>query len=171
MCLYCRQHCNCIIQVFFYSLVPNFDNIFLKSGENGPESVFEIQYSSDGANSYAGADPSQGPGNYSVQQCGVRLLSATSNLMPYADGWSTNLPTQNLAAAYAAGDQRKAGTCFDIEAYKAANPAYGIQYLIAPYKNTGLYNKKYLPGSGSYMSQSSIVLVYYCLPMELRSSH
>ena len=131
-----------------YSLVPVFDNIFLKSGENGPESVFEIQYSSDGANSYTNGDFVQGPGNYSVQQCGIRLLSSTSNLMPYADGYSTNLPSQNLAAAYAEGDQRKAGTCFDIEAYKAANPTYGIQYLIAPYKNTGLYNKKYLPRKG-----------------------
>ncbi len=131
-----------------FTLVSNFSSIFLKAGENGPESVFEIQYSSDGANSYAGADPSQGPGNYSVQQCGIRGLNATSPLMPYADGWSTNLPTQNLAAAYAAGDQRKAGTCFDIEAYKAANPSFGITYQVAPYKNTGLYNAKYLPRKG-----------------------
>ena len=137
-----------VISANAFNLVSNFNNIFLKSGENGPESVFEIQYSSDGANSYAGADPSQGPGNYSVQQCGIRGLNATSPLMPYADGWSTNLPSQNLAAAYAAGDQRKAGTCFDINAYVAANPTWGITYTVAPYKNTGLYNTKYLPRKG-----------------------
>ena len=68
--------------------------------------------------------------------------------MPYADGWSTNLPSQNLASAYAAGDQRKAGTCFDINAYIAANPTWGITYTVAPYKNTGLYNTKYLPRKG-----------------------
>jgi starch-binding outer membrane protein, SusD/RagB family len=131
-----------------FSLVPNFDNIFLKSGENGSESVFEIQYSSDGANSYTNGDYVQGPGNYSVQQCGIRLLSATNAAMPYADGWSTNLPTQNLNNAYSAGDARKAGTCFDIEVYKTANPTWGITYQVAPYKNTGLYNKKYLPRKG-----------------------
>jgi starch-binding outer membrane protein, SusD/RagB family len=131
-----------------FSLVPNINNVFLKAGENGPESVFEIQYSSDGANSYTNGDYVQGPGNYSVQQCGIRLLSATNAAMPYADGWSTNLPSQDLNNAYAAGDQRKAGTCFDIEAYKTANPTWGITYLVAPYKNTGLYNKKYLPRKG-----------------------
>jgi starch-binding outer membrane protein, SusD/RagB family len=131
-----------------FSLVPNFNNIFLKAGENGVESVFEIQYSSDGANSYTNGDYVQGPGNYSVQQCGIRLLNATNAAMPYADGWSTNLPSQNLNNAYAAGDTRKAGTCFDIEAYKTANPSWGITYLVAPYKNTGLYNSKYLPRKG-----------------------
>lgn len=131
-----------------FSLVPNFNNIFLKAGENGSESVFEIQYSSDGANSYTEADYVQGPGNYSVQQCGIRFLTATNPAMPYADGYSTNLPAQNLSNAYTAGDIRKAGTCFDIEAYKTANPGFGIVYQVAPYKNTGLYNTKYLPRKG-----------------------
>ena len=131
-----------------YSLVQNFASIFLLSGQNGPESVFEIQYSSNGANSYDGADPAQGPGNYAAQQCGVRLLSATSSAMPYAPGWSTNLPTVNLEDAYTAGDQREAATCLNIAAYAAANPIWGITYLIAPYKNTGLYNQKYQPYIG-----------------------
>jgi starch-binding outer membrane protein, SusD/RagB family len=131
-----------------FSLVPNFNNVFLKAGENGPESVFEIQYSSDGANSYTEADYVQGPGNYSVQQCGIRQLIATSSAMPFAEGYSTNLPSQNLNNAYAAGDTRKAGTCFDIEAYKTANPSFNITYQVAPYKNTGLYNTKYLPRKG-----------------------
>ena len=73
--------------------------------------------------------------------------------MPYAAGWSTNLPAQNLAAAYAAGDQRKAVTILDIEAYKTANPALNITYSIAPYKNTGLYNQKYLPRKGETSGQ------------------
>ena len=131
-----------------FSLVPDFASIFLKSGENGPESVFEIQYSSDGANSYDGADPSQGPGNYQSQQCGVRNLTSSSPLMPYAPGWSTNLPTQDLNNAYTAGDQRKAATCLDIAVYAAANPTWNIKYEVAPYKNTGLYNQKYQPYIG-----------------------
>jgi hypothetical protein len=131
-----------------FTLVPNYASIFLLSGQNGPESVFEIQYSSNGANSYAGEAPEQGPGNYQVQQCGVRNLTASSSLMPYAAGYSTNLPTQDLANAFSAGDQRKAATCLDIAAYAAANPSWNIQYEVAPYKNTGLYNQKYQPYNG-----------------------
>ena len=73
--------------------------------------------------------------------------------MPYAAGWSTNLPTQNLAAAYAAGDQRKDVTVLDIEAYKTANPSFNITYQVAPFKNTGLYNQKYLPRKGETSGQ------------------
>jgi hypothetical protein len=73
--------------------------------------------------------------------------------MPYAAGWSTNLPTVDLANAYAAGDIRKAVTVLDIEAYKAANPSFNITYQVAPYKNTGLYNQKYLPRKGETSGQ------------------
>lgn len=131
-----------------FTLVPDYASIFLLAGQNGPESVFEIQYSSNGANSYAGEAPEQGPGNYQVQQCGVRNLTASSSLMPYAAGYSTNLPTQDLANAFSAGDQRKAATCLDIAAYAAANPSWNIQYEVAPYKNTGLYSQKYQPYNG-----------------------
>jgi len=137
-----------VIAANAYTLVGNFASIFLKAGENGPESVFEIQYSSDGANSYAGEAPEQGPGNYQVQQCGVRNLTASSPLMPYAAGYSTNLPTQDLANAYTAGDQRETATCLDIVAYAAANPSWNITYEVAPYKNTGLYSQKYQPYNG-----------------------
>ena len=134
-----------------YSLVSDFNSIFLPGGENGPESVFEIQYS-NGSATYDWGHVTRGQGNYSVQQCGVRGLNG-SGAMPYNPGWSTNLPTQNLAAAYAAGDKRKAVTVLDIEAYKTANPALNITYQIAPYQNTGLYNQKYLPRKGETSGQ------------------
>jgi hypothetical protein len=73
--------------------------------------------------------------------------------MPYAAGWSTNLPTVNLANAYEAGDQRKSVTVLDIEAYKTANPSFNVTYQVAPYKNTGLYNQKYLPRKGQTSGQ------------------
>jgi hypothetical protein len=63
------------------------------------------------------------------------------------------LPTANLANAYAAGDKRKDITVLDIEAYKTANPQFNITYLVAPYKNTGLYNQKYLPRKGETSGQ------------------
>ncbi len=134
-----------------FSLVADFNSIFLPSGENGPESVFEIQYS-NGSATYDWGHVTRGQGNYSVQQCGIRGLNGSA-AMPYSPGWSTNLPTQNLAAAYTAGDKRKAVTVLDIEAYKTANPAFNITYQVAPYQNTGLYNQKYLPRKGETSGQ------------------
>lgn len=140
-----------IISAGLYSLVPNFASIFLVGGENGNESVFEIQYSNTSPY-YNWGGVTRGQGNYAVQQCGIRALNGTA-AMPYAPGWSTNLPTQNLAVAYQAGDQRKGVTVLDIAAYKANNPSFNITYQDAPYKNTGLYNQKYLPIKGETSGQ------------------
>ena len=140
-----------IINSNAFSLVSNYGSIFLKDGENGSESVFEIQYSNTSPYYNWGA-VTRGQGNYAVQQCGIRSLNGSAD-MPYAAGWSTNLPTQNLANAYTTGDKRKAVTVLDIEAYKNANPSYGITYQVAPYKNTGLYNQKYLPRKGETSGQ------------------
>jgi tetratricopeptide (TPR) repeat protein len=134
-----------------YSLVANYASIYLATGENGPESVFEIQYT-NGSPYYNWGGATRGQGNYAVQQNGIRGINGVG-AMPYAAGWSTNLPTQNLAAAYTAGDQRKAITAFDIEAYKTAHPEFNISYQVAPYKNTGLYNGKYLPRKGETSGQ------------------
>lgn len=134
-----------------FSLVSDFNSIFLPGGENGPESVFEIQYS-NGSATYDWGHVTRGQGNYAVQQCGVRGLNGSA-AMPYNPGWSTNLPTQNLAAAFAPGDKRKDVTILDIEAYKNANPGFNITYQVAPYQNTGLYNQKYLPRKGETSGQ------------------
>ena len=140
-----------LISSHAFTLVNDFGSMFLASGENGPESIFEIQYS-NASPYYNWGGITRGQGNYAVQQCGIRGLNG-ANGMPYAAGWSTNLPTQSLAAAYTAGDQRKDATVLDIEAYKAANPSYNITYQVAPFKNTGLYNQKYLPRKGETSGQ------------------
>ncbi|MBD3750441.1 MAG: RagB/SusD family nutrient uptake outer membrane protein [Sphingobacteriales bacterium] len=132
-----------------FDLVPNFGDIFLQTGENGPESVFEVQYSNLSP-FYDWSNPGRGQGNLMVQVCGIRNLTGSS---PYGQGWSSNLPTQDLANAYQAGDTRKEVTILDIEAYKAAHPEYNITYLVAPYKNTGLYDQKYLPRKGETSGQ------------------
>ncbi|MDV7186054.1 RagB/SusD family nutrient uptake outer membrane protein [Lutibacter sp. TH_r2] len=134
-----------------FTLVSNFDDIFLLDGENGPESIYEVQYS-NGQPYYNWSGQTRGQGNYAVQQCGVRGLSGSAE-MPYNAGWSTNLPTQDLAAAYEEGDQRKDATCFDVAAYAAANPSLNVTFQVAPFKNTDLYNKKYLPRKGQTSGQ------------------
>jgi len=137
-----------------FSLVQDYASIYLAAGENGPESVFEIQYT-NGSPYYNWGGATRGQGNYAVQQNGIRGLSGSA-AMPYAAGWSTNLPTQNLANAYSTGDQRKAITAFSIEDYKAAHPDYSVTYQVAPYKNTGLYNGKYLPRKGETSGQTEL---------------
>jgi hypothetical protein len=132
-----------------FSLAANYESIFLEAGENGSESVFEVQYS-NASPFYDWSNPGRGQGNLAVQICGIRNLTGSS---PYNSGWSTNLPTANLAAAFAAGDTRKAVTVLDIEAYKTANAGMNITYTVAPYKNTGLYNQKYLPRVGQTSGQ------------------
>ena len=134
-----------------FSLVSNFEDIFLLEGENGTESVYEIQYS-NGSPYYNWSGQTRGQGNYAVQQGGVRGLNGTAD-MPFNSGWSTNLPTQDLAAAYEAGDQRKDATCFDVAAYAANNPSLNVTFQVAPFKNTDLYNKKYLPRKGQTSGQ------------------
>jgi hypothetical protein len=132
-----------------FNLVTNFGDIFLQSGENGVESVFEVQYS-NASPFYDWSNPGRGQGNLAVQICGIRNLTGNS---PYGQGWSINLPTANLASAFTAGDKRKDVTVLDIEAYSKANPSFGITYTVAPYKNTGLYNQKYLPRKGETSGQ------------------
>lgn len=134
-----------------FNLVTNFGSIYLQSGENGPESVFEIQYS-NGQVTFDWGHPTRNQGSLLVQQSGVRGFSGI-NGMPYASGWSTNLPTTNLAAIYEAGDQRKDVTIFNVEAYKTANPSFNIVYQVAPYRNTGFYNGKYQPRVGESSGQ------------------
>ena len=135
-----------VISANAFTLVPNFGSIFLVTGENGTESVFEIQYSNTSPY-YNWGGITRGQGNYSIQQCGIRGLNGSA-AMPYAAGWRTQSADTEFPAAYAAGDQRKDVTVLDIEAYKTANPSFNITYQVAPFKNTGLYNQKYLPRKG-----------------------
>jgi hypothetical protein len=143
-----------VIDANAFTLVPKVDSIFAPSGENGPESVFEIQYTNTSPY-YQWSNPFQGQGNYAVQQFGVRLMAGT-NGMPYAPGWSTGLPTADLYNAYEDGDQRREATCFDVAAYAAANPQFNITYQVAPYENTGYYNKKYQPLIGQTSGQPEL---------------
>lgn len=134
-----------------FSLVGDYGSQFLASGENGSESVFEIQHSNNSPY-YNWAGPNRGQGNFAVQMVGVRGLNGGAG-MPYASGWSFDLPTASLASAFEAGDRRKDVAILNIDAYKNANPGFGITYQVAPYKNTGMYNQKYHPRKGETSGQ------------------
>ncbi|WP_417370951.1 RagB/SusD family nutrient uptake outer membrane protein [Gelidibacter japonicus] len=88
--------CQEVIDSGVYMLDPSLTNLFEKSGNNGPESIFEIQQTvTESGQSYNN--------NYFISQ-GVRGTGIW-NL-----GWGFNVPTQNLVDAFEVGDARKANT-------------------------------------------------------------
>lgn len=128
-----------------YSLVDDYLSQFLKAGENGPESVFEVQFSNE-SNWYDwGFVPQGSEGNFGVQHNGPRAYSGPA----YASGWSFNVPSQKLWDSYADGDSRKEATILDIEAWAADT---GASYAEG-YKHTGYFNHKYIPRAGESGAQ------------------
>ena len=118
---------NSVINSGFYSLPST--NVFLKSGENGPGSVFEVQYTSVEGAGWGCIQCSEG--NYLPQNNAPRDYTGPV----YKFGWGFSLPTQQLYDAYADGDQRR-----DITILEPALTAYSPSR-----ENTGYFSKKYLP--------------------------
>jgi hypothetical protein len=87
-----------VINSNLYSLAPDYALIWRQVGENGPESLFEIE----GQNGGEG----WGIGGYSeIQRPRIAVTGGFG-------GWGFNTPTADLEAAYEAGDVRKAATIY-----------------------------------------------------------
>jgi starch-binding outer membrane protein, SusD/RagB family len=86
---------NGVISLSQYSLVSNFGSQFRFTGENGPESIFEIQ---------AFYTPTQDLGIMYANVQGVRGAGQ------WDLGWGWNVPTQKLVDEFETGDPRKAET-------------------------------------------------------------
>lgn len=93
-----EQYCQEIINSGEYSLLPKYGDNFLPVGENGAESIFEIQAAALPPNNGV-VGPGATPFNM-VQ--GVRGIP---NL-----GWGFNRPSDNLVSAYENGDTRREAT-------------------------------------------------------------
>jgi len=93
-----------------YDLAPVYANIFREVGANNIESIFEVQTgAAASATGGCAVSPNysnfQGPrGTFPAQTVGGQLYDAGDL------GFGLNTPTANLAAAYEAGDVRRAGT-------------------------------------------------------------
>jgi hypothetical protein len=121
-----------------YSLVSNYNTIFENTGENGPESVFEVQYSDGEGAGFGCLQCSEG--NVAVGFNGIRNYSGPL----FDSGYSFNVPTQQAYDAYEVGDNRRDVAILNIVTFAAANNAsYGTGY-----KHTGFFNRKYLPRQG-----------------------
>ena len=83
-----------------YTLCTNYSDNFTLTGENGPESVFEIQYMSEGMSDY-------GEGNGFTRGTFATILTRSRSSAFASTGWGFNHPTQNLYNEFEAGDPRR----------------------------------------------------------------
>jgi tetratricopeptide (TPR) repeat protein len=113
-----------------------FGSIFEDAGENGTESVFEVQYTDVEGGSYGQLQYIEG--NVAVGFAGPFGYEGPV----FADGNNFNLPTPKIANAFEAGDTRKAVTILDMTTWIPANP--GTSYT-KQHEDTGFFNRKYIP--------------------------
>lgn len=113
----------------------DYSNLFEFLAENGPESVFEIQYTGEEG---AGFDCLQcSEGNVAVGFQGIRQYSGPL----FESGYSFNVPTQEAYDMFTSSDLRRDVSILDIEAWADETGAsFGKGY-----KHTGYFNRKYLP--------------------------
>lgn len=109
-----------------YSLQNNYADNFTLDGENGCESVFEIQYMEDGMSDY-------GEGNGFSRGSFTVILTRSRGSAFGEAGWGFNHPTQSLYNEYEAGDPRRDVTILtptDAEISNEAEEIYlGSRYL------------------------------------------
>lgn len=108
-----------------YSLVPKYADNFTLAGENGKESVFEVQYMDDPTSDY-------GQGNGFTRGTFTVILSRSRSSK--AGGWGFNKPTQSLYDSYEISDPRRDVTIYNPTDADMTNPNEEI-YLGSRYCN------------------------------------
>jgi len=131
-----------------YSLASNFNTLFESEGENGPESVFEVQYTDVEGAGFGCLQCSEG--NVAVGFSGVRGYKGTL----FTPGFSFNVPVKSAVDQFEPGDLRKDVTILDIEAWAAST---GAEYTKGN-EHTGYFNRKYIPRKRSANAQSDLNL-------------
>lgn len=109
-----------------YTLVSNYADNFTLAGENGPESVFEIQFMEDPTSDY-------GEG-YGFTRGTFTVILTRSRSSKLGGGWGFNKPTKNLYNSYEAGDPRRDATIFNPSDADIETPEQEI-YLGSRYLN------------------------------------
>lgn len=131
-----------------YDLVLDYDTIFENAGENGVESVFEVQYTDVEGAGFGCLQCSEG--NVAVGFSGVRNYSGPL----FTSGFSFNVPTQEAVDQFEVGDNRKDVAILDIDAWATSTGAsFGTGY-----EHTGYFNRKYLPRVRSSQAQGDLNL-------------
>lgn len=113
-----KQWGDSVIESGEYSLCPKYADNFTLDGENGPESVFEIQYTDEPTSDY-------GEGNGFTR--GTFTVVMTRPRSKIGDeGWGFNRPTQNLYDEFEDGDIRRDVTIFNPTDAQIENPSQEI---------------------------------------------
>ncbi|UKM65541.1 RagB/SusD family nutrient uptake outer membrane protein [Flavobacteriaceae bacterium GSB9] len=144
---------NQVINSNVYELTTGVDyqNMFLTQGENGPESVFEIQYTNVEGASWDCIHCSEG--SYFVQFNGPR---SPFDDPVYAAGWGFLLPSQALYDLYDDNDLRRDVTIFDLRDLKAKKEDDSSVLYSSPREDTGFYNHKYMPRKADKSGNQSV---------------
>ena len=121
-----------------YSLCPVYTDNFTLAGENGPESVFEIQYAADPTSDY-GEGFGFTRGTFSIILTRPRMDSLGSQA-----GWGWNHPTHNLYAEFEEGDTRREAAIGTPD--EAGLTQADVNYLGSPYYN----NKTSMSEGGTF---------------------
>ena len=132
-----------VINSGFYTLIPDYNNLFTVSNEGNSETIFDVEYSGLEGGSYdclVCLEGNAGPGFHGIRQYNGPI---------YGDGNSYNLPTQDLYDEFDPSDPRLAATILDIDAFiqQQTNPE-SITYAIGAGGHTGYYNNKYIKRQG-----------------------
>jgi tetratricopeptide (TPR) repeat protein len=139
-----------VINSMQYQLVDDFGTVFLNGNENNSESVFEVQY-------YGGAEGAGFgcfqcvEGNIAPGFMGPRFNDG--DYSPYKNGFSFNVPVQELYDAYEDGDTRRDHTIFDLNAFIAERPS--VTFTEGS-EHTGYFNFKYIPYDDSALPDANI---------------
>ncbi|MFT7049854.1 MAG: hypothetical protein ACJAZK_000443 [Psychroserpens sp.] len=137
-----------LIQNGPYNLVTDYDTMFENQGENGLESVFEVQYTDVEGAGFGCLQCSEG--NVAVGFSGIRNYSGSL----FTSGFSFNLPTEDVFNEFEENDIRRDVAILDIEAWAADTGAtFGTGF-----EHTGYYNRKYLPRTRSANAEGDLNL-------------
>ena len=83
-----------------YRLCDDYADNFTLEGENGPESIFEIQYMEEPTSDY-------GEGNGFTRGTFTTILTRSRSTLLENPGWGMNKPTDNLYKEFETGDPRR----------------------------------------------------------------
>lgn len=137
-----------------YGLLDNYADNFTLAGENGRESVFEVQYAEDPTGDYGGSNGEGGNG-YTRGTFSIILTRSRSSLL--GGGWGFNKPTQNLYDEYEADDVRRDATILNPTDDQIENVEQEI-YLGSRYLNlkTSMYDSLGVPIELSHPSRGPL---------------
>ena len=121
-----------------YSLVEDYSTLFENESENGPESVFEVQYTDAEGAGFGCLQCSEG--NVAVGFNGIRNYNGPV----FDSGFSFNVPTAETYNTFEVGDNRRDVAILNIVAWAEETGAtYGEGN-----EHTGYYNRKYIARKG-----------------------